>query len=142
MSELNKEVARRFVEAMGTNDPEGAALCIAPEAFAMARGYSNFAGKRDASMMIGGIEAFKALLPDGLRFDILSVTGDDERVVVECEGNGVTCEGTPYRNHYCFVCEMKDGKIREVREYFCGVHANEVLWPLATRMSDLGKTVD
>jgi uncharacterized protein len=140
--ENNKAVARRFVEAMGSNDPVAAAQCLAPDACAIARGYSNFAGKRSAEMMIGGIEAFKALMPEGLKFDIKSVIGDGDLVAVECEGNARTFEGTPYRNHYCFLHVLRDGKITEVREYFCGVHANEVLWPLAAKMSeDLANTV-
>ena len=143
MSKENEAVAVKFVTAMGENDPVAAAETLAPEAFAEARGYSNFAGKRNASMMIGGIEAFKALLPDGLRFTILSVTSNEDTVVVECEGNATTCAGTQYRNHYCFVHRLKGGKIVEVREYFCGAHANEVLWPLASVMSeDLANTVD
>lgn len=142
MSKDNEAVAVKFVMAMGNNDPVAAAETLAPEAFAEARGYSQFKGKRDAKMMIGGIEAFKALMPNGLSFNILSVTSNDNTVVVEAEGNAVTCDGTPYRNHYCFVHVLKDGKIVELREYFCGAHANEVLWPLASKMSDdLANTV-
>lgn len=142
MSKDNEAVAVKFVMAMGNNDPVAAAETLAPEAVAEARGYSQFKGKRDAKMMIGGIEAFKALMPNGLSFNILSVTSNDNTVVVEAEGNAVTCDGTPYRNHYCFVHVLKDGKIVELREYFCGAHANEVLWPLASKMSDdLANTV-
>ncbi len=142
MSKENEAVAVKFVMAMGNNDPVAAAETLAPEATAEARGYSQFKGKRDAAMMIGGIEAFKALMPNGLSFKILSVTSNDNTVVVEAEGNAVTFDGTPYRNHYCFVHVLKDGKIVELREYFCGAHANEVLWPLASKMSaDLANTV-
>lgn len=141
MSKENEAVAVKFVTAMGNNDPVAAAETLAPEAFAEARGYSKFAGKRDAAMMIGGIEAFKALMPNGLSFRILSVTSNDDTVVVEAEGNAVTCAGTEYRNHYCFVHKLKHGKIVELREYFCGAHANEVLWPLAVQSSDLANTL-
>jgi ketosteroid isomerase-like protein len=141
MSKENEAVAVKFVTAMGNNDPVAAAESLAPEAFAEARGYSNFAGKRDAAMMIGGIEAFKSLMPNGLSFKILTVTSNDDTVVVEAEGNAVTCTGTHYRNHYCFVHKLKNGKIVELREYFCGAHANEVLWPLALQSSDLASTL-
>ena len=142
MSKENEAVAVKFVMAMGNNDPVAAAETLAPNAHAEARGYSNFKGKRSAEMMIGGIEAFKALMPQGLSFKILSVTSNEDTVTVEAEGNAKTFDGTPYRNHYCFVHVLKDGKIVELREYFCGVHANEVLWPLASKMSDdLANTV-
>mgnify|MGYP003346109468 CR=1 FL=1 len=32
-------------------------------------------------------------------------------------------------------------EIVELREYFCGAHANEVLWPLAQQSADLANTV-
>lgn len=71
------------------------------------------------------------MLPDGLRFDIKSVTSSDERVVVEAQGNGMTAGGKPYRNQYCFVFSFQDGKIANFHEYFCHVLADDVLWSLA-----------
>jgi ketosteroid isomerase-like protein len=70
------------------------------------------------------------MMPDGLNFTIKTVTAEDDRVAIEAEGNAVTSLGTPYRNQYVFLFTLADGKIRQVNEYFCNVHANEVLWPL------------
>lgn len=38
-------------------------------------------------------------------------------VVVECRGRVTTTEGKPYHNTYCWVCHIKDGKLRELTEY-------------------------
>ena len=130
MTDTNTQVALTFMKAMGTNDAALAATCIAPDAVAIAKGHGKFAGTRDAKTMIGTIDAFKEMLPTGLRFTIVSATAGGDRVAVEAEGNGVTCEGKPYRNQYCFVFTLAEGKIRSVNEYFCTVHADEVLWPL------------
>lgn len=130
MSEQNKQVALRFMEAMGTNDPVKAASCLAPDATAVAKGFGKFAGTRPAETMVGMIEGFKKMVPSGLRFIIHSVTAEGERVIVEAEGNAVTSQGEPYRNQYCFVFTLANGKIKLMNEYFCHVHANEVLWPL------------
>jgi ketosteroid isomerase-like protein len=130
MNEANKEVVLRFMEAMGTSNPELAATCIAPDACAIAKGFGKFAGTRPAEVMIGMIEAFKKMVPTGLSFAIQSVTAEDGRVVVEAEGNAVTAQGKPYCNQYCFVFTVVDGKIKQVNEYFCTVLADEVLWPL------------
>jgi len=130
MSDANKEVALRFMHAMGTNDPETAATCIAPDAVAIAKGYGKFAGARKADVMIGMIEEFKKMMPTGLNFTIHSTIAEGDRVAIEAEGDAVTSLGTPYRNQYCFVFTLADGKIKQVNEYFCNVHANEVLWPL------------
>lgn len=130
MNQQNKDVALQFMEAMGTNDPQLAAACLTPDACAVAKGFGKFAGSRPAATMIGMIEEFKKMIPTGLRFTIKTVVADDDHVVVEAEGDAVTRLGTPYRNQYCFVFTMRDGKIKQVNEYFCNIHANEVLWPL------------
>jgi len=130
MSEHNKSVALKFMEAMGTNNPQMAAACLAPDAAAIAKGFGKFAGTRQAQTMVGMIEEFKKIVPAGLRFTILSVTAEGDRVVIEAEGNAVTSAGTPYCNQYCFVMTLADGKIKRVNEYFCNILANDVLWPL------------
>jgi ketosteroid isomerase-like protein len=38
-------------------------------------------------------------------------------VVVEARGSSRTKSGLPYDNHYCFVCRIKGGRLREIVEY-------------------------
>lgn len=130
MSEANIAVALRFMQAMSTNDADLAERCLAPGAVALARGHGNFAGERPREVMIGAIAKFAELMPGGLNFTILDVTAGADRVAVEAEGNAVTATGAAYRNHYCFVMTIRDGKVSRVNEYFCTRHADEVLWPL------------
>lgn len=140
MSETNKAIALKFITAMGANDPVGAAECLASDAMAVATGNSHFKGPRNARMMIDGIEAFKALMPGGLNFKVISAIADGDQVAVECEGNATTSAGTTYDNRYVFVCTLREGKLVLVNEYFCTVLANEVLWPLAQSAAGLGET--
>lgn len=140
MSEANKQVALKFIRAMGDNDPVAAAECLAPDAVAVATGNSHFKGTRDARMMIDGIEAFKSLMPGGLSFIIHSAVAEGDQVAVECEGNAKTVAGTDYCNRYVFFISLKGGKIVTVNEYFCTVLADEVLWPLAQSAAGLGET--
>ena len=140
MSEQNKQVALKFIKAMGENDPVSAAECLAPGAMAVATGNSHFKGSRDARMMIDGIEAFKSLMPTGLAFTVKSAVAEGDQVAIECEGNAKTYTGSDYCNRYVFFITLKDGKITLVNEYFCTVLANEVLWPLAQSAAGLGET--
>jgi ketosteroid isomerase-like protein len=133
MSEANKQVVLRFIEAMGGNDPEGAATCLAPGAISVTKGYGNFSGARSAEVVLGAIESFKSLMPTGLRFTVGSVTAEGDRVVVEAVGNAVTGEGKAYCNDYCFVATLNDGRIAQFNEYLCTRLADEVLWPLAEK---------
>jgi ketosteroid isomerase-like protein len=135
MSESNKAVVLKFIEAMGSSDKEAAIPCLDPEAFTVAKGFGKFAGIRRYETMIGTIDAFNQLVPTGLRPTVHNVIAEGDRVAVEWEGNGVTCEGRPYCNQYCMIFTLRDGRITQVNEYFCNVLADDVLWPLVEPMA-------
>jgi ketosteroid isomerase-like protein len=137
MSEQNKAVALRFLETMGSNDPEGAAATLAPGAVTVTMGTGHFSGPRSADNVAGAIEAFKVLMPTGLRLVPQTVTAEADRVVIEATGNAETSAGTIYANNYVFAFTLKDGKITRINEYFCTKLADEVLWPLAQKMQAL-----
>jgi uncharacterized protein len=137
MSEENKRVVLQFMEGMGTNNAAMAAPCLAEDACAIAKGYGKLAGRREAATMTGMIEAFKQMLPTGLNLSILRVIADGDNVAVEAEGDGTTSTGVPYRNQYCFVFTLENGKIKQVNEYFCTIHADEVLWPLVEQLQSV-----
>lgn len=133
--EKNTKVVLTFLKAMGAGDADLAIPCLDREACTLAKGFGKFAGIRRYDTIVGTISAFRTLMPDGLRPVVHSVTAADDRVVVEFEGNGTTFEGTPYHNQYCMVFTMRDNLIIQVNEYFCTIHADEVLWPLVEKMS-------
>ncbi|WP_372809595.1 SRPBCC family protein [Litorivivens sp.] len=128
--ENHKSLVLTFIQAMGAGDRETAAGCLNSDAITVAKGYGNFSGVREYDTIVGTIEAFTQLFPGGLQPDILTVTGEGERVIVEFEGNGKTFTGVEYHNQYCMVFTLKNGKIHQVNEYFCNKLADDVLWPL------------
>jgi ketosteroid isomerase-like protein len=130
MIETNKQVVLRFLEATGRNDAETVAACVDPDGVSVAKGTSRFAGPRRFGTNIADtIEAFRKIIPTGLRYSIRSVTAEGDRVVVQAEGDAVTHDGRPYCNDYCFVCTVRDGRVVRIDEYFCTKMADEVLWP-------------
>ena len=135
MSEQNKQLVLTFIEAMGRGDADAAAPCIAEDTFILAKGFGKFAGVRTHDTILATIGAFRQLMPDGMAPTILSVTADDDRVVVEFEGHGTLVNGEDYANQYCMVFMIRDGKIRQVNEYFCTILADEKLWPLVENMT-------
>jgi ketosteroid isomerase-like protein len=135
MSEHNKQVVLTFIEAMGRGDAAAAAPCIAEDTFTLAKGFGKFAGVRTHDTILATIAAFRELMPGGMEPTILSVTSEDNRVVVEFEGNGTLLNGATYNNQYCMVFMLRDGRIRQVNEYFCTLLADQVLWPLVGEMT-------
>lgn len=136
MSEQNIATAIKFLNAMGEGDVEVADACVGPDAVAVAKGYGKLSGVRRRESMVGNIAGFKQLFPTGLKLDYKSITANADRVVIECEGNALTCTDKPYKNQYCMVFTMTDGKISRLNEYFCTVHADEVVWPIFNQHVD------
>ena len=134
MNDRNVKVVLNFLQAMSTSNVEIADQCVGPNAFTMAKGYGKFSGRREREVMVGTIAAFKEMLPTGLNIDVKSVTAQDHRVVVEFEGDAKTPQGLPYKNQYCMVFTLEHGLISQVNEYFCNIHADEVLWPLISEL--------
>lgn len=126
----NKQVVKRFIEAMGQGDATIAAQCLCDDAYTLAKGFGHFAGVREHETIVGTIAAFKQLFPEGLNPDFISFTAEAERVVAEFEGRATTFDGQPYNNQYCMVFTLSNGKIKHVHEYFCTKLADQVLWPL------------
>jgi ketosteroid isomerase-like protein len=137
MSERNKEVTLRFLEAMGSNDPETAGACFAPDGVAVSKGFGKASGTRSAKLVVEAIETFKTLMPSGIRLDIKRVIGEGDTVMVEAEGNAITANGTPYCNQYCFVTTLENGKIKQLNEYFCTALAERELWPQVEKLGAL-----
>jgi uncharacterized protein len=134
VSAQNKEVVLKFLRAMGTSDAATAATCLAPDAYTLAKGFGKFAGVRPYDTILATIAAFKQLVPTGLSPEVRTVTSEGDRVVVEFEGNAKLSNGEDYNNQYCMVFTLKDGKIKQVNEYFCTILADQKLWPLVEAM--------
>jgi hypothetical protein len=88
LSEQNTQVVLNFIEAMGRGDAAAAAPCITEDACTQAKGFGKFAGVRTRETILATIDALSELMPGGMEPDIISITAENDRVVVEFEGNG------------------------------------------------------
>jgi uncharacterized protein len=61
--------------------------------------------------------ALRAILEPPIRTIAHRFVADGDHVVVEARGDNTTRTGAPYRNTYCFVFRLADGKLQEVTEY-------------------------
>jgi hypothetical protein len=129
----NKETARRFVDALGRGDTEGVAAVLTPDATAHARGSSALSGIRNREGILATVGFLGQLAPDGIAFEVLDVTAEDNRVALSAAGRGELVNGVTYENDYCFVMFFRDGKIERLQEMFDTKRADEVILPL---MSD------
>lgn len=128
--ERNKQLALKFIEATDKADGAMAASILHPEAIAVSKGWSKIRGTRPRDQMIAAISMFRKLMPEGLKFNIVSVTADGDRVAVEWQGKATLANGVPYHNNYVMVFIIADGKIKQLNEYFDTLLVDEVMWPL------------
>ena len=139
MSEQNKQVVVCFIEAFSRGDAEATKMCLAPDAMAIAKGFGKLSGARTYEFIVATTAAFKGLMPSGLRPTFHSVTAEGDRVVVEFEGDATLANGERYCNQYCMVFTLRDGKIRQVNEYFCTILADQKLGPLLGEIEEQRK---
>jgi ketosteroid isomerase-like protein len=130
MTEANKAIGLKFVEALGACDAQAVKSVISDDLVAVAKGTGVGAGTRNYAEIIAVFEMFSQVTKTGLNPKILSVTAEDDRVVVEWEGNCTLVNGAQYNNQYIHVFFLRDGKIYKLNEYFDTKLTNEVLGPL------------
>jgi uncharacterized protein len=83
-----------------------------------------FGDHRFAKTFKGKDEVYKSLfgpiretLDGTIRMKVTNAIADSDMVVVEAQGEARTKDGRDYKNSYCFVFKLQDGKIIESREY-------------------------
>jgi len=66
------------------------------------------------------------LFPDGLRFELLTLTAEADRVAAQAKCLGTTVTGQEYNNDYHFLFEFEGSLVRAAWEYGDTVHAQEI----------------
>jgi uncharacterized protein len=121
----SKQIVLDAWRAFATGDPEQVAAVftadaewLAPPGNATALamgGTSHFVG-RDA--IVGFITSgFPTVFVADVAVDFTGVFADGDTVVVEERMRATLAHGGHYDNDYCFVFELRDGRIHRVREY-------------------------
>ena len=90
-----------------------------------------------------GLEAVRRRLLDPLfgqfettyRAKAVRVIAEGDFVVIESRGDVTTKSGKPYRNTYCNVYRLEDGKVVEITEYCDTQLLTEVLTPPETTVA-------
>jgi len=130
LSEQNKTVVIKFIEAFSNGDAETAKTCLAPGAVTVAKGFGRLSGPRPYELILATTAAFKGTILTGLRPKFLTVTAEADRVAVEFEGNATLANGEHYCNQYCMLFTLENGRITLVNEYYCTILADQKILPL------------
>lgn len=129
--ERNKSLVRAYYEAVSAGRRDEATALLddnatwwiagKPEHFALA-------GQRSLSNHQALLrERLAPVLTTGVTIAIKGATAEGERVAVEIETEARTVDGRMYNNQLHMLFVVREGKIREVREYLDTQHAADLL---------------
>lgn len=126
-AEQNKQVVEAFFAAMNSGDVDAIVNSYHDEGYLWTKGHTLISGrygKAQVQAAAGGIyEAF----PEGIAFDILHMTAEDDRVAVEATSRGKHVSGLLYENEYHFLFHLRDGKVLALKEYMDTERVTDVL---------------
>lgn len=127
-ADQNKQIIRDLMNAMSKSDVSSMLALFDDDAVWEVPGSSALSGQfpKDA-FAAGSVHLFSAF-PHGLRFDIVTMTAEDDRVAAEVVSQGTHVSGTLYQNHYHFLFVLHDEKITKAMEFMDTKHAMEVLY--------------
>ena len=125
--EDNKSIARAFFDALSRGDQKAVLDLYAEDARLWTAGTLPFSGTRTLAEIGPLMQGILSAFPEGLKFSIKGMTAEGDRVAIEAESFGRHVSGRTYSNQYHFLMVIRDGKLRELKEYFDTVHADEVL---------------
>ena len=74
-----------------------------------------FQGKQSVVNELWG--AVKTTLLSPYKATATRIIGDGDYVVVEAIGHNTTHNGKVYNNRYCWICCIREGKLRAINEY-------------------------
>jgi len=125
--EDNKRIVRRLFECLSRGDTKAVLDLYADDATVWTAGNLPFSGRRSKQEVAPLMEGILGAFPEGLRFSIHGMTAEAERVAVEAESHGRHANGKFYNNLYHFLIVVREGKVREFKEYLDTKLAQEVL---------------
>ena len=70
-----------------------------------------------ASVQVELLEPLFAQFATTYRAELVRLIAEGDWVVIEFRGDVTTTANRPYRNTYCYVCRMDEGKVKEITEY-------------------------
>lgn len=132
VNQANKDIAGKFLKALGQGDSATVDSLLTDDCVAVCTGSSIVSRTRSRDEIVRTANYFKRTMKEGVRFEILTMTAEDDRVSVESEGFSELKNGVAYNNQYHFLFFFRDGKVCKLKEYMDTKLADEVMRPVLT----------
>lgn len=125
--EANKKLARQFFDALNRGDHEAVLGLYTDDGALWTAGTLPFSGTHVRDEIGPFMAGILGVFPEGLSFTLKNLTAEGDRVAIEAESRGLHASGQIYTNQYHFLMIVKDGRVRELKEYLDTQRAKEIL---------------
>jgi ketosteroid isomerase-like protein len=127
--DANKSLVRAWIDSISAGDQATMVGLLDEDMQMETMGSSVMSKCRSRDEMLRDFAMLAAVLPNGVKFQVRTVTAEDDRVSVEVQGHAISAQGLAYDNQYHFMFVVQGGKIRVVREYVDTKLVDEVFGP-------------
>ena len=119
MTDDNKAIVEEFFATFSTGDVDAIMARLTDDATWWVSGsIPGMSGSNSKAQLGDLLRTVVPLYKDGaLRISPSSMIAEGNRVAVEAESYAELTSGKVYNNHYHFLIELADGKVRRVKEY-------------------------
>ena len=115
--EQNKAAVNAFLDAMNRGDAAEIADAYTEDGYVWTMGNTLISGKNTKQQIREFAGQIYQAFPNGISFEVLTITAEDNRVAVEATSSGDHISGVHYSNSYHFLFQLRDGKIESLKEY-------------------------
>ncbi len=126
-TEQNKAAISKLFEAMNEGDVETILNTYADDGYLHTMGRTLVSGKYTNEQSAGAAGHIFAIFPKGIKFTIIDMTAEGNRVAVEATSLGEHVSGKTYANEYHFLARFRNGKIVSFKEYMDTELATDIL---------------
>lgn len=129
-NDANKKIVSDFLGRFEKNDIQGLLDLMTDDATWWIAGKPelfSLAGERDKKQMQELLEMLVPATKEGLRVTPKAMLAEGDKVAVEAESYAEFKNGRIYNNDYHFLIQLRDGKIKRVKEYMDTMHTADVV---------------
>lgn len=126
-SEANKATVKEFFAAMNSGNVDFIVDTYAEDGCLQTMGRTLISGTFTKDQVSQSAGSIFEVFPEGIRFEILDMIAEGDKVAVEATSEGKHISGAIYTNEYHFLFELRDGKLVRLKEYMDTERATDIL---------------
>ena len=125
--ESNKAIVTQFFDALNRGDVDFIVDTYAADGCVQTMGNTLISGIFSRAQIAASAGGIFDVFPQGLKFTVLDMVAEGDKVAVEATSEGKHISGQIYANEYHFLFEFRDGKLLRLKEYMDTERVTDVL---------------